>query len=219
MSAKRLLLLCALLAATGLRAATLVEGSVWLKDGTVRLFTGDDRIEIPRKRGDLRAFRDAFRKKTKHRMRYRYDEIDSVVLWHPRTPEEHHTFIPTGKGWCRRMLATPSIRILLHSRIGYRLYATGGGAVLVRSGAFSSSKVDIYLQKGSAPALWSPGRVNKSNGDAFRRRIAAYAADDPELAERIRSSSTSRWKTLLLLRDYRPRTTANTSTTNTSTDP
>lgn len=212
MSAKRFLLLCTLLAVTGMQAATLVEGSVWLKDGTVRTFTGEDRIEIPCKHGDLRTFRDAFRRKTKQRTRYRYDEIDSVVLWHPRTTEKRHTFIPTEKGWCRRMLATPSVRILLYSPVGYRLYATGGGAVLAQSRAFSTSEVDIYLQKGSSPALWSPGRVNRRNGDAFRRRIAAYVADDPELAERIRNTSTSRWKTLLLLRDYRPRTTDTTIT-------
>ncbi len=206
MSAKPILLLCTLLAVMGLRAATLVEGSVWLKDGTVHRFTGKDRIRIPRKHGDLDAFRDAFRRKTKQRIRYRYDEIDSVVLWHSRTPEEHHTFLPTEKGWCHRILATPSIRVLLYSRVGYRLYATGGGTELARVGALRTSKIRIYLQKGDSPALRSLGRVNRRNGNAFRRRTAAFVADDPELARRIRGSFTSRKKTLLLLRDYHPRT-------------
>lgn len=187
--------------AAPLRAASLVEGTVWLKDGTVELFAGEDRIEIPRKKGALRTFRNAFRK-TKQRRNYRYDEIDSVVLWHSRTPDDCHTFVPLPDGWGRVLLQTPRICVLLRSKVGYSLYGNGGMATFVRSGVFSSSSVEIYLRKNGGP-LRSLGRVNRTNSDAFRRRVAESVADDPELADRIRRSSTSRYKTLLLLRDYR----------------
>lgn len=200
---KRLLLvlLASIIAAAPLRAASLVEGTVWLKDGTIHLFRGEDRIEIPRKKRALRTFRNAFRK-TKQRTNYRYDEIDSVVLWHSRTPDDCHTFVPLSQGWSRILLQTPRIRVLLCSKVGYTLYGNGGMATWARQGVFSTTPVEIYLWKqGETPR--SLGRVNRGNNDAFRRRIAESVADDPELADRIHRSSTSRYKTLLLLRDYR----------------
>lgn len=200
----RFLLFCVLLfAAAELQAASHVEGTVYLKGGRTVTYTQNDRLEIPRKAKPLYGWRDAFRK-TKSRTVYRYDEIDSAVLWAPRHPEKRHVFIPTAVGWCRVYFATPQLRALLHSRKGYTIYANGGTAVFVRSGVFTSSAITLWLQKLPDGALWTPGRLNRSNDDAFRRRIAEFVADDPALAERIRRSSTSRDKTVLLLDAYRP---------------
>ena len=65
---KRTVLLALLCAATAFAApaASLVEGRIYLKNGTVVECTGNDRIKLPKKSGPLKLFRDAFRRtKTK----------------------------------------------------------------------------------------------------------------------------------------------------------
>ncbi len=200
---KILLPLLLLFGCSALQAASLVEGRLYLKTGETIDFTDGDRIEIPRKNRPLRTFRDAFRK-TKRRTAYRPDQIDSVVLWHPRNPGERHTFLPTRAGWCRLFFATPALRALIYSRKGYTIFANGGTVILFRNRLFSSSAVELYLQKLPDGDLYSPGRLNRTTSDAFRRRIAGFVADDPVTAGRIRRSNTSRDKTVLLLTDYLP---------------
>ena len=97
-----------------------------------------------------------------------------------------------------------SLRALIYSRKGYTIFANGGTATFVRSRLFSSSAIELYLQKLPAGELYSPGRLNRTTSDAFRRRIADFIADDPVTAERIRRSNTSRDKTVQLLTDYLP---------------
>ena len=200
---KILLPLLLLLGCSALRASSLVEGRLYLKTGETIDFTNGDRIEIPRKNRPLRTLRDAFRK-TKQRTTYHPDRIDSVVLWHPRNPAERHTFLPTRAGWCRLYFATPFLRTLIYSRKGYTIFANGGTATFVRSRIFSSSAIELNLQKLPAGDLCSPGRLNRTTSDAFRRRIADFIADDPVTAERIRRSNTSRDKTVQLLTGYLP---------------
>ena len=58
----RLLLLFLFATTAPLRAAALVEGRIYLKNGSVVECTGDDRLQLPQKSGKLKIFRDAFRK-------------------------------------------------------------------------------------------------------------------------------------------------------------
>lgn len=201
---KPLFLLLALLFATAtVRASSLLEGVVYLKTGEQLRFTDADRIELPRKQNALRTFRDVFRK-TRRRTAYRTEEIDSVVVWHPRTPDRRHTFLPTRAGWCRIYFSTPLLRALIYSRKGYTIYAGGGTASYVRDGLLGSSAIELYLQRLPDGELQAVGRLNSKTTDLFRRRIADFVADDPELAGRILRSNTSRDKTVGLLTGYHP---------------
>ena len=95
---KRTVLLALLCAATAFAApaASLVEGRIYLKNGTVVECTGNDRIKLPKKSGPLKLFRDAFRR-TKTKEVFRADSVDSVVCWHPKTPEYLRKFIPAAE--------------------------------------------------------------------------------------------------------------------------
>ena len=110
---KRTVLLALLCAATAFAApaASLVEGRIYLKNGTVVECTGNDRIKLPKKSGPLKLFRDAFRR-TKTKEVFRADSVDSVVCWHPKTPEYLRKFIPAADpGWMWVYLETPYIRV------------------------------------------------------------------------------------------------------------
>ena len=118
---KRTVLLALLCAATAFAApaASLVEGRIYLKNGTVVECTGNDRIKLPKKSGPLKLFRDAFRR-TKTKEVFRADSVDSVVCWHPKTPEYLRKFIPAADpGWMWVYLETPYIRVCVWSKKGY----------------------------------------------------------------------------------------------------
>ena len=88
-----LLLLIMLAAAVSVRGASLVEGRIYLKNGSVIECVGDDRLQLPKKSGALKVFRDAFRK-TKVKEVFLSEGIDSVVCWHVQSPEHIRKFIP-----------------------------------------------------------------------------------------------------------------------------
>ena len=80
-----LLFLCLSFATVSV-AASLVEGRIYLKNGSVVECTGDNRLRLPKKSGKLKIFRDAFRK-TKTKEVLSAGDIDSVICWHAKTPE------------------------------------------------------------------------------------------------------------------------------------
>ena len=128
---KRTVLLALLCAATAFAApaASLVEGRIYLKNGTVVECTGNDRIKLPKKSGPLKLFRDAFRR-TKTKEVFRADSVDSVVCWHPKTPEYLRKFIPAADpGWMWVYLETPHIRVCVWSKKGYGIDTDGGLSV------------------------------------------------------------------------------------------
>lgn len=90
------ILFCSLLFSTA-TAAELVEGRVYLKNGTVIECKGNDRLQIPKKGGDLKIFRDAFRK-TKRKEVVAVEEIDTVLCWHTKTPQHVHRFVFASAG-------------------------------------------------------------------------------------------------------------------------
>ncbi len=203
---KRIILLFLLLpAAISLRGASLVEGIVYLRNGSEVRFTDDDRIRTPKKKGSLKAFRDAF-KKGKQKLIYRYGEIDSIVLRHPQAREYARKFVPLPTaGWSWVYVETPYITVYVYGRKGYGIASNGGIQVWQKHRTFSQSRVAYYLQKAGGGEPFPIGGANRRNRDAFRERIARYIEqEDPLLAERIRCSDTGRSKTVLMLQEYRP---------------
>ena len=61
-----------------LQAAELVEGVIYLKNGTRIEYTDLDRIALPKQNGTVRAYLHAFSKQ-KQKFTYQPSEIDSVV--------------------------------------------------------------------------------------------------------------------------------------------
>ena len=89
------------------RAAVPVEGIIYFKEGKSVGFSGDHRVCIPKKGKDVKAFRGIFTR-DKQKEVYPAEEIDSIVCWHPRTPEFRRKFIlAEGIGWCWQYFATP----------------------------------------------------------------------------------------------------------------
>ena len=202
---KQFLLLPILLAAVAsVRGASLVEGRIYLKNGSVIECVGDDRLHLPKRFGKLTVLRDAFRK-TKAKEVFQSGEIDSVVCWHAQSPEHIRKFIPAeNPGWMWVYLETPHICVCIYSEKGYGIDSNGGIQVWQRQGTFSQSRTAYYLKKTGEKEFLTVGAANRNAKDVFRERIARYVGDDPELAERIRLSSAIRSKTIQLLRDYDP---------------
>lgn len=202
---KQFLLLPILLAAVAsVRGASLVEGRIYLKNGSVIECVGDDRLQLPKRFGKLTILRDAFRK-TKAKEIFQSGEIDSVVCWHAQSPEHIRKFIPAeSPGWMWVYLETPHICVCIYSEKGYGIDSNGGIQVWQRQGTFSQSAHGLLPEKNrreGVPDRW----CRKSE---YKRRLpgtlARYVGDGPELAERIRLSSAIRSKTIQLLRDYDP---------------
>ena len=183
-----------LAAVASVRGASLVEGRIYLKNGSVIECVGDDRLQLPKRFGKLTILRDAFRK-TKAKEIFQSGEIDSVVCWHAQSPEHIRKFIPAE---------SPDICVCIYSEKGYGIDSNGGIQVWQRQGTFSQSRTAYYLKKTGEKEFLTVGAANRNTKDVFRERIARYVGDDPELAERIRLSSAIRSKTIQLLRDYDP---------------
>ena len=113
---KRFLLTLFLFVATApLLAASLVEGRIYMKNGSVVECTGNDRLKMPKKNGKLKVFRDAFRK-TKAKEILSPGDIDSVICWHAKSPEHTRKFLFAAKpGWMWVYVETPYINCLLYT--------------------------------------------------------------------------------------------------------
>ena len=143
---KHPLLFFALLATTiPVCGASLVEGRIYLKNGSVIECVGDDRLQLPKRFGKLTVLRDAFRK-TKAKEVFQSEEIDSVVCWHAQSPEHIRKFIPAeNPGWMWVYLETPHICVCIYSEKGYGIDSNGGIQVWQRQGTFSQSRTAYYL--------------------------------------------------------------------------
>ena len=188
----------------GARTADLVKGRVYLKNGTVVECTGNDRIELPKRSGRLKIWRDAFLK-TKDKEWIEPEEVDSIVCWHVRTPEHPRRFVYAERpGWMWVYFATPHIQTCIYGKKGYGIDTNGGIQVWQRIRIFSRSRVAYFLRRRGEEVWQDMGGVNRRSKERFRERIAQYVEDDPELAQRVLRSSVGRAKTVLMLKDYCP---------------
>ena len=198
-----LILLCVVM--YPVRATSLVEGVIYLKNGRTVEFKGHDRLDIPRKHRDIKGMRDAFAK-TKQKEVYPIEEVDSVICWHARTPEYRRKFLPTSSvGWMWIYFETPYIAAYIYSKKGYGVATNGGINIYQRRGIFSRSNVKYYLRKQGENEYYFLGKTKSRTGKTFREKLCYYVSDDAELCESIRRSDTWQGKTVLLLREYRPR--------------
>ena len=187
-----------------LQAASLLEGRIYLKNGSVIECTGNDRLKMPKKSGRLKIFRDAFQK-TKTKEVLSAGDIDSVICWHTKSPEHTRKFIFGAKpGWMWVYVETPYIKACIYSKKGYGINTNGGIQVWQRRRWFSQSRAAYFLQKHGSSEFQCVGSAYRRSKDVFRERIARYIDDDPTLAERIRQSNAYRDKTILMLHDYDP---------------
>ena len=203
---KKLILLTLLCVTTiyAAPAASLIEGRIYLKNGSIIECTGNDRLQLPKKSGKLKIFRNAFQK-TKTKELISAVDIDSVICWHTKSPEHLRKLVfEQDPGWMWVYVETPHITACIYSKKGYSIDTNGGMLVRQRSGWFSSSRVAYFLQKHDESEFQNIGSTYRRSKDVFRERIARYIDDDPELAERIRRSNAYRDKTILMLRDYDP---------------
>lgn len=184
-----------------LQAASLLEGRIYMKNGSVIECTGNDRLKMPKKSGRLKIFRDAFQK-TKTKEVLPAGDIDSVICWHTKSPEHTRKFIFGAKpGW---MWVYVEIKACIYSKKGYGINTNGGIQVWQRRRWFSRSRAAYFLQKHGSSEFQCVGSAYRRSKDVFRERIARYIDDDPTLAERIRQSNAYRDKTILMLHDYDP---------------
>lgn len=170
-----------------MQAASWVEGEVYLKDGTVVRFEQKDRIRLPKGRQALKAFRNAFYK-TKQKESFAFDQIDSLVCWHPKEKGYPRKYIPVSStGWCWVYMETPHISVWVYSKKGFSMEADGGIAPLYRSRmVFGHSKVSYYLEKKDSGVVCPLGSAAKYRADRmFRERICRCIEDDPSLCRTI----------------------------------
>ena len=185
-------------------AASLIEGRIYLKNGSIIECTGNDRLQLPKKSGKLKIFRNAFQK-TKTKELISAVDIDSVICWHTKSPEHLRKLVfEQDPGWMWVYVETPHITACIYSKKGYSIDTNGGMLVLQRHGWFSRSRVGCFLQKCGESGFQNIGSAYRRSKDSFRERIACYIDDDPELAGRIRQSNTYRDKTILMLQEYDP---------------
>ena len=201
-----LLSLLCMATASAARAASTVQGRIHLKDGRVVECGEKDRIELPKHAQDVKLLRRAFYK-DKSKEVYRLEEIDSIVCWHATAPEHPRKFILAPEvGWLWVYFETPHICVGVYSHKGYGVDSNGGIEVLVKYRYFSRSRTAYYLRKASDTMFHVVGSASRRGKDRFREAVAAYIADDPDLAEQILQSNTDRSKTILMLEAYNPET-------------
>lgn len=183
-------------------AASFVIGRIYLKNGSVIECSENDRIKLPKRSGKTVFFRNAYRKE-EVRENFNAVQIDSIVVWHPATPEHVRKFVPSESlGWLWIYVETPRISVGVYSTKGYGIDTNGGIQVLQRIGLISSKTT--YCLKKIREADFTPvGKVGGKANNKFRKKIAAYVSDDPAMADIILNSRTQRDNTVLMLMEYK----------------
>ena len=197
-------ILCMMLVAAT-QAASLVQGRIYLKDGSIIECAEKDRLKIPKHSQNVKLLRRAYYK-DKSKEIYAFEAIDSIVCWHPSAPEHPRKFIPVPKiGWLWVHLETPHICAGVYSSKGYGIDTNGGIEVWMKQRYLSRSKTAYYLRKTGDSEFHDMGSASRNAKNVFRERIAEYISDDPVLADQILESNTSnRSKTILMLQKYNP---------------
>ena len=184
-------------AATDVQAQTC-EGRVCLKDGVQRIYVGDDRIEVPRKKHDVEAYRRYFSHQCQREV-VPIDSVDSVAVWNAETPQSVRMLVPLeGVGWSWRYVNHPRLQVYVYSSQGYSLNALGGitasqgntvAALFLIPG---KTACDFYVAKSGEKPLCL-GDVYRRCDKAFIRKLCRVAGigSDSE-AELLRSDEIDR---------------------------
>lgn len=128
-------------------AASFVIGRIYLKNGSVIECTENDRIKLPKRSGKTVFLRNAYRKE-EVRESFKTAQIDSIIAWHPATPEHVRKFVPSESiGWLWIYVETPQISVGVYSAKGYGIDTNGGIQVIQRNGLIFRSKTVYCLKK------------------------------------------------------------------------
>lgn len=186
------------------QSSSLVMGKIYLKDGTVIECGKKDRMKIPKRSRNVRLRRNAYYRDKTIEV-FKRNDIDSIIAWHPSTPEHTRKFVVSDRHkWMWVYFETPHIGTYIYSAKGYGIEGNGGIEIFKRVGTLFSTRTIYYLKKDGTDKFMSIGPTEPRFGKRFRRNVAEYINDDPVLAEEIRESKTSRNKTVLMLQDYNP---------------
>lgn len=186
------------------QASSFVRGRIYLKNGTVIECSDKDRIRLPKRSGNVAFFRNTYRK-DEVRENFQAGQIDSIIAWHPATPEHVRKFVPSERfGWLWIYFETPCICVGIYSVKGYGIDTNGGIQVLQRRGLVFHSRTAYCLKKAGKDDFEAVGAAGGKAGNGFRKRVAEYVEDDAEMADRILNSKAPRDKTILMLCDYNP---------------
>lgn len=184
-------------------AASFVIGRIYLKNGSVIECTENDRIKLPKRSGKTVFLRNAYRKE-EVRESFKTAQIDSIIAWHPATPEHVRKFVPSESiGWLWIYVETPQICVGVYSAKGYGIDTNGGIQVIQRNGLIFRSKTVYCLKKTGETDFTPVGKVGGKANNKFRKKVAAYVSDDPAMADIILNSRTQRDKTALMLMEYK----------------
>ena len=185
-------------------ASRFVHGRIYLKDGTVIECAEDDRIRLPRRSGNAKFLKNAYTDE-KEKQKFGACEIDSIVVWSPDTPEHIRKFIPSEKpGWLWVYFETPEVCVCVYSSKGYGVGSNGGIEVYEWRGYIFRSRTAYCLRRHGEKEFETIGTTVGRSSARFRKRLAAYVSDDPDLAEMILESRGRRDKTVLMLKSYIP---------------
>ena len=197
-------ILCMMLVAAT-QAASLVQGRIYLKDGSIIECAEKDRLKIPKHSQNVKLLRRAYYK-DKSKETYPFEAVDSIVCWHVAAPDHLRTFIPAEQiGWMWVYMETPYIGAYVYSEKGFGIDNNGGIEVLYKQRSLSRSRTAYYLRKTGDTEFQDVGSASRNAKEGFRERIVEYISDDPALAELIRQTRTSnRSKIILMLEDYIP---------------
>ena len=185
------------------QASSLVCGRIYLKGGTIIECSKEDRLKLPRRSRSTIFMQNAY-SKDEVRKTFKITQIDSIIAWHPATPEHLRKFIPSKRfGWLWIYFETPQICVGVYSTKGYGIDTNGGIQIMQRKGFIFRSKATYCLKKMEAEDFESVGKINGKANGKFRNKVAEYVNDDPNLAETILYSKTKRDKTILILQSYK----------------
>lgn len=178
--------------------AQTCEGRICLKDGGRRLYVDEDRIEIPRKKHDVEAYRRFFSSECQRDVAP-VDSVDSVAVWNVETPQSVRVLVPLkGVGWSWLYVDHPRLKVYVYSSQGYSLNALGGitahqgntvAAMFLIPG---KTACDFYAAKPGCEPLCL-GDVYKRCDRAFIRKLCRVAGIDAVMeAELLRCGEVDR---------------------------
>lgn len=197
-----LLAVVLLLAASVAGGSDFVHGRIYLKDGRVLECADGDRIRLPKRSGKAIFLKNAYTD-LEEKEKFSAGQIDSIVAWHPATPEHVRKFVPSETpGWLWVYFETPKVCVCIYSEKGYGIGANGGIEVLQWQGLIFRSRTAYCLRRAEEETFEVIGSANGISSEGFRRKLAEFVGDNPDLAERILESRGRRDKTVMMLEDY-----------------
>lgn len=155
----------------------LVDGTVYLKNGTSDQYSGLTKLSMPFKNDALQRVENAYTKNQKKAAEIPSATVDSVVMWLPTRPDSRYTFVFVPKyGWCELLDKTARSTAYFYSGGGYRIRPDGGLW-------FYDDRKLIVDHDGKTSALKNPYDMNP---DKFAAKLAEISGGDTGLESRLK---------------------------------